>query len=309
MGKSPEELRREIEEVRGDLGDKLDAIGDRVSPGRIYERKTERVRGGLSRMRERVMGSPEPSPGVVAGGTSRGIGSAGGAYGSSPTYGYGAPTSSGGAVGAIGSAALSATGAVGSAAGAVGSAAGSAAGAVGSATGTAVDVAGSAVGAVGMLAGTAAHTLVDGVTAAPDAARHQAQGNPFAAGLIAFGAGLLLSTVLPASEREKQAAAKLIDKAQPLADSAKEAAAEVASHLTDTAATAAEGVKGVATSAAEEIAEEASTQATQVADTAKAATTTVKETAADAATEVSETGSRSVRSVTIPPGSSSGTIL
>jgi hypothetical protein len=48
MGKSPDELRREIEEVRGDLGNKLDAIGDRVSPGRIYERKTAGVRGGLT---------------------------------------------------------------------------------------------------------------------------------------------------------------------------------------------------------------------------------------------------------------------
>jgi hypothetical protein len=33
MGQSPEELRRDIERTREDLGGHLDAIGDRVSPG------------------------------------------------------------------------------------------------------------------------------------------------------------------------------------------------------------------------------------------------------------------------------------
>ena len=31
MGQSPEELKEEIETTRGDLGETLDAIGDRVS--------------------------------------------------------------------------------------------------------------------------------------------------------------------------------------------------------------------------------------------------------------------------------------
>ena len=33
MGQSAEELRQEIAGTRADLGDTLDAIGDRVSPG------------------------------------------------------------------------------------------------------------------------------------------------------------------------------------------------------------------------------------------------------------------------------------
>jgi len=57
MGQSAEELRREIERTREGLGDTLDAIGDRVSPGRIMERKKNRVTSGLRTARERVMGS------------------------------------------------------------------------------------------------------------------------------------------------------------------------------------------------------------------------------------------------------------
>ena len=44
MGQSAEELRREIEETRDNLTGTVDAIGDRVSPGRIVERKTNRAR-------------------------------------------------------------------------------------------------------------------------------------------------------------------------------------------------------------------------------------------------------------------------
>jgi len=57
MGQSAEELRREIEDTRDDLGQTLDAIGDRVSPGRIVERRKNRVMNGLSSVRDRVMGT------------------------------------------------------------------------------------------------------------------------------------------------------------------------------------------------------------------------------------------------------------
>jgi gas vesicle protein len=57
MGQSAEELRRDIEDTREDLGQTLDAIGDRVSPGRIVERRKNRVMSGLTNVRERVMGS------------------------------------------------------------------------------------------------------------------------------------------------------------------------------------------------------------------------------------------------------------
>ena len=58
MGQSPEELRREIEQTRVGMSENLDAIGDRVSPGRIVERRTNRVRNGVTSLRQRVMGAP-----------------------------------------------------------------------------------------------------------------------------------------------------------------------------------------------------------------------------------------------------------
>jgi Protein of unknown function (DUF3618) len=60
MGQTADELRRDIEVTRSDLGTTLDAIGDRVSPSRIVERRKNRVRRAFGGMRERVMGSESP---------------------------------------------------------------------------------------------------------------------------------------------------------------------------------------------------------------------------------------------------------
>lgn len=59
MGKSAEDVRQEIESTRADLGGTLDAIGDRVSPGRMLERRRTRVRQGVQRVRDVVMGTAE----------------------------------------------------------------------------------------------------------------------------------------------------------------------------------------------------------------------------------------------------------
>ena len=67
MGQSAEQLRREIEYTRGDLGETLDAIGDRLSPGRMMERRKNRMRSGLQTVRERVMGTVSDTGSSVAG--------------------------------------------------------------------------------------------------------------------------------------------------------------------------------------------------------------------------------------------------
>src|SRR6185503_1625840 len=59
MGQSPEELKDNIEMTRGELGETLDAIGDRVSPGRVIERRKNRVRAGVMGLRNRVMGTAQ----------------------------------------------------------------------------------------------------------------------------------------------------------------------------------------------------------------------------------------------------------
>ena len=119
MGQSTEELRREIEYTREDLGQTLDAIGDRVSPGRIVERRKNRVVNGFASVRDRVMGTASDaghSIGDTAGGT------------------------------------------------------------------------------------------VDTIKGAPDTVVQQTQGNPLVAGAVAFGVGVLMASVFPATAKEQQVA-------------------------------------------------------------------------------------------------------
>ncbi len=91
-------------------------------------------------------------------------------------------------------------------------------------SGTASSAASSVQDAASSAAGTvqdAASTAADAVQQAPQAIRRQTRGNPLAAGLIAFGAGWLVSSLLPASRREQELAdqAKQVaqEKVQPVA--------------------------------------------------------------------------------------------
>jgi hypothetical protein len=75
----------------------------------------------------------------------------------------------------------------------------------------------------------------DAVADAPTAVARKAQGSPIAAGLIAFGAGLLVSSMLPASRVEQQAAAKVKDTAQPMVEDLTDTAKEIADNLKEPA--------------------------------------------------------------------------
>ena len=66
MGQSADQLRRDIEQTRGSLTSTVDAIGDRVSPGRIVERRTNKVRQGFRSVSERVMGPVSSAAGTVS---------------------------------------------------------------------------------------------------------------------------------------------------------------------------------------------------------------------------------------------------
>ena len=77
MGQSAEELRREIEQTRGNLSGTVDAIGDRVSPGRIVERKTNKAREGLRSVKETLMGSASSAGTAVSDATASMAGTAG----------------------------------------------------------------------------------------------------------------------------------------------------------------------------------------------------------------------------------------
>ncbi|MCD4852126.1 DUF3618 domain-containing protein [Arthrobacter sp. AK01] len=115
-----------------------------------------------------------------------------------------------------------------------------------------------------------AHDAVSGVVSdigdAPQAITRKAQGSPIAAGLIAFGAGLLVASLFPASEKEREAAQAVKDAAQPLTDELSHAAQEVAEHLREPAQDAMQNVKDSATDAAANVKDEGQAAAADVQD-------------------------------------------
>ena len=124
-----------------------------------------------------------------------------------------------------------------------------------------------------------ATTMGDAVSNAPNAVARKAQGSPIAAGVIAFGAGLLVSSLLPASRVEQQAAEKIKDSAQPMVDDLTDTAKEVAGNLKEPAQQAVEEVKSTATDAAATVKDEATSAADDVKSQAQDSKDTVQQAA------------------------------
>ena len=197
MSDSPEAIRANIESTRRELGMDVDALADKVTPSKIVGRQTDKVRGALGSVRDRVMGAADD-----AGSSIHGAGS--------------------------------------------------------SLKGTGSDV-------------------VSGVSDAGHQAVAKAQGNPLAVGLIAFGAGLLLSSLIPASSKEKDLAASVKDQAQPLIDEATSVAKDVGEQLKEPAQEAVAAVKDTATDAASNVKDAATGAAENVGDRARDARENVTE--------------------------------
>ncbi|WP_299531797.1 DUF3618 domain-containing protein [uncultured Streptomyces sp.] len=119
------------------------------------------------------------------------------------------------------------------------------------------DLAGSAGDAAGQ-AGDAARQTADqvgqAVREAPAQLTRQTQGSPLAAGVIAFGAGMLAAALLPASEAEERAGAKLREHSDellgPARQTAQDAAQEIKEGMREPATDAVESVKSTAQEAA-----------------------------------------------------------
>jgi cell division septum initiation protein DivIVA len=133
-----------------------------------------------------------------------------------------------------------------------------------SAAGSAKDAAASAKDTLAAKASSAA----DMASSAPEQARQRTRGNPLAAGLVAFGAGWLLSSLLPATEPERQTAAQVKDlameKGRPVAQELGQAGQEAAQSLRESAQQRAQSVKETATDAASTVAGEAQSQASDL---------------------------------------------
>ncbi|RBY75580.1 hypothetical protein DQ239_15960 [Blastococcus sp. TF02-09] len=143
--------------------------------------------------------------------------------------------------------------------------------------------AGSVQGAASNAAGTvqdAASSAADAIQNAPDAAIRQTQGNPLAAGLIAFGVGWLVSSLLPATQKEQQLAQQaetaVRENKDALLAPAKQAAQEIGDQLKPAAQDAVESVKSTAQDAAETVKSEGQSAAQDVQGQAQQSKETVQ---------------------------------
>jgi hypothetical protein len=187
MAQSTEEVRRDIESTRQDLSRDVDALSEKVSPGRIVQRRVEGTKGRLNSWKEKVMG---------AGGTS--------------------------------------------------------------------DTSGSI--------GSTNSSISEKVSDMPETMRRQTEGNPLAAGLVAFAGGWLVSSLLPATRAEEQAAQAVQEKSSELTEPVKqqlsEAAGEMKANLHDSAQQSVQAVKDTAADAAATVKEEGTAAASSIKDEA-----------------------------------------
>jgi gas vesicle protein len=180
---SPQEIQQQIEQTRSNLSTDVERLNEKVSPSRVVGRRVDRIKGGATSVKERVMGAA-PDAGTLR---------------------------------------------------------------------SAQDSAGSAVDSVRGGVGDAVSTVSD----APNLARQQTQGNPVAAGIIAFGAGLLVASLFPASEKEQQLSAQVEAKAKEAAEPLKDEAKQLADELREPAQHSAEQLKSTAQDAVSQTADQA----------------------------------------------------
>jgi uncharacterized protein YjbJ (UPF0337 family) len=114
-----------------------------------------------------------------------------------------------------------------------------------------------------------AHDLAGSVREAPQAVARQAQGNPLAAGIIAFGVGMLAATLIPVTDAERRAGRQLKENAGDLTDKARDVAAELKDDLSGSVQQAAGQVKDTAREAAQTTRERAGSGAQEVRAEAK----------------------------------------
>ena len=130
------------------------------------------------------------------------------------------------------------------------------------------------------LMGTAgdARDQVAGTTGdAADAVRQRSQGNPLAAGLVAFGAGLLAGSVLPESRTEHALARELQTKAQgPVRDQLQQSAGAVADRVGERVEDAKDHIVDDTREAKDELASDVSDRTDAVKEHARSAADDVR---------------------------------
>jgi len=115
------------------------------------------------------------------------------------------------------------------------------------------------------------------VRGAPTTVKRKAQGNPLAAGVIAFGLGMLVSSLIPSSEKERQAVSQLQENLEPVKEKATEVARDVGESLKPAAQEAAESVKTTAQQGVESVKQEGQAAAQDIKQQAQDSKETVQQ--------------------------------
>ena len=115
-------------------------------------------------------------------------------------------------------------------------------------------------------------SVSDSASSTVDTLAERAQGNPLAAGLVAFGAGMVISALLPASEKETRLAHQAVEAAkehgQPVLEEAKSVGQQVGADLKDSAVESAQQVKDTAQESVATVKAEGQSSAQTVKDDA-----------------------------------------
>jgi vacuolar-type H+-ATPase subunit H len=141
-----------------------------------------------------------------------------------------------------------------------------------SAAGTVQDKASSAASTVQEKASSAAGTVQE----KPHTVAEQTRGNPLAAGIIAFGAGLLAASLIPVTDAERRAGQQIKDNSGELTDKVKDAAGELKDDLSGTVQEAAQQVKSTAQDAAQQTKQQAQSSAQDATQQTKQAAQEVR---------------------------------
>jgi len=115
------------------------------------------------------------------------------------------------------------------------------------------------------------------LSAASGRAVEKAKGNPLAVGLIAFGLGWLVSSLIPATDKEQELASNAKDAVAPLKEKVTDAAKEVAQNLKEPAQEAAQSVKGTAQEAVSTVKDEGASAASDLKGSAQDAKQAVQD--------------------------------
>ena len=117
----------------------------------------------------------------------------------------------------------------------------------------------------------------EAVRQAPTTVKRKAQGNPLAAGVIAFGVGMLVSSLIPPTVKEQEAVSQLQENLEPVKEKATEVARDMADSVKQSAQEAAESVKAVITEGAGSVRQEGQAAAADVRDQAQASKGALRE--------------------------------